>query len=55
MVVRARPFANLRYSLHISVSFVTVYDELPQCMLGLKDATSLSFFVHNLMLKFSVL
>lgn len=34
MVVRARPFVNLRYSLHILITFVTVYDELPQCMLG---------------------
>ena len=51
MVVRARPFANLRYSLHILITFVTVYDELPQCRLGLKGATFLSFFVQNLMLK----
>jgi hypothetical protein len=55
MVVRAGPLANFSCSLHIFITFLTVYDELPQCMLGLKDATFLSFFVHNIMLKFCVL
>jgi hypothetical protein len=43
MVVRAISFVNPRYSLRVLITFVTVYDELPQCMLGLKDATFLYF------------